>query len=139
MTTGQGWRELLDPIVEGYAKCGLRKQFRGDAGFARPEIYEYLAEHEFLYAIRVPANAVLERLIEPHLERPDNLEPGAPVVSYHDLLYEAGTWDRPRRVVSKIEWHAGELFARVGFIVTNRTDPAKGIVRFYNGRGTCEQ
>jgi hypothetical protein len=61
------------------------------------------------------------------------------VVSHHDLLYQAGTWDRPRRVVSKIEWHAGELFPRVGFIVTNRTDPAKGIVRFHNGRGTCEQ
>ena len=58
---------------------------------------------------------------------------------YHYLLYQAGTWDRPRRVVSKIEWHAGELFPRVGFIVTNRTDPAKGVVRFYNGRGTCEQ
>ena len=61
------------------------------------------------------------------------------MVSYHDLLYQAGTWDRPRRVVAKIQWHAGELFARVGFIVTNRTDPAKGVVRFYNGRGTCEQ
>ena len=23
--------------------------------------------------------------------------------------------------------------------MTNRTDPAKGVVRFYNGRGTCEQ
>ncbi len=44
------------------------------------------------------------------------------MVTYHNLLYQADTWDRPRRVVSKIEWHAGELFARVGFIVTNRTD-----------------
>jgi hypothetical protein len=42
-------------------------------------------------------------------------------------------------VVAKIEWHAGELFPRIGFIVTNRTDPAPGVVRFYNGRGTCEQ
>ena len=125
--------------MKRYAKCGLRKQFRGDAGFARPEIYEYLEEHEFLYTIRGSANAVLERLIEPHLERPEALEPGVPVVSYHNLLYQVGTWDRPRRVVSKIEWHAGELFPRVGFIVTNRTDPAQGVVRFYNGRGTCEQ
>jgi hypothetical protein len=61
------------------------------------------------------------------------------VVGYHDLLYQAGTWERPRRVVAKIEWHAGELFPRIGFIVTNRTDPAPGVVRFYNGRGTCEQ
>jgi len=139
VSSAEGWRGLLEPIVARYAQSGLRQQFRGDAGFARPEIYEYLEEHEFLYAIRVPANAVLERLIEPHLERPEALEPGVPAVSYHDLLYQAGTWERPRRVVSKIEWHAGELFPRVGFIVTNRTDPAPGVVRFYNGRGTCEQ
>jgi hypothetical protein len=87
----------------------------------------------------LPANAVLGRELEPHLARPEGLEPGQPVVTYHDFAYQAGTWDRPRRVVSKIEWHAGELFPRVGFIVTNRTDRAQGVVRFYNGRGTCEQ
>ena len=42
-------------------------------------------------------------------------------------------------MVSKVEWDAGELFPGVGFMVTNRTDPAKGVVRFYDGRGTCEQ
>ena len=38
-----------------------------------------------------------------------------------------------------MEWHQGELFPRVGFIVTNLSYPSKGIVRFYNGRGTAEQ
>ena len=38
-----------------------------------------------------------------------------------------------------MEWHQGELFPRVGFIVTNLNYPPKGIVRFYNGRGTAEQ
>jgi hypothetical protein len=139
VSSADSWRELLDPIVRRYAKSGLRQQFRGDAGFARPEIYEYLEEHDFLYAIRLLANAVLGREIEPHLARPEKLEPGQPVVTCHDFAYQAGTWDRPRRVVSKIEWHTGELFPRVGFIVTNRADPAKGIVRFHNGRGTCER
>ena len=41
--------------------------------------------------------------------------------------------------VAKVEWHQGELFPRVGFIVTNLSYPPKGIVRFYNGRGTAEQ
>jgi hypothetical protein len=78
VSSAEGWRELLDPIVKRYAKCGLRQQFRGDAGFARPELYEYLEAHDFLYAIRLPANAVLERLIESHLERPATLEPAPP-------------------------------------------------------------
>jgi hypothetical protein len=33
----------------------------------------------------------------------------------------------------------GELFPRVGFIVTNLSRPAKRVVRFYNQRGTAEQ
>ena len=44
-----------------------------------------------------------------------------------------------RRVVAKVEWHQGELFPRIGFIVTNLSYPTIGIVRFYNGRGTAEQ
>jgi hypothetical protein len=55
------------------------------------------------------------------------------------LRYRAGSWDQARRVVVKIAWHAGELFPRVGFIVTNLKWRAKKVVRFYNGRGTAEQ
>ena len=43
------------------------------------------------------------------------------------------------QVVAKVEWHRGELFPRVGFIVTNMTAGPEGVVRFYNGRGTAEQ
>ena len=42
-------------------------------------------------------------------------------------------------MVAKVEWHAGELFPRVGFIVTNLKWHAKKVVRFYNRRGTAEQ
>lgn len=41
--------------------------------------------------------------------------------------------------VAKVEWHRGELFPRVGFIVTTLERPAKKVVRFYNQRGTAEQ
>ena len=42
-------------------------------------------------------------------------------------------------MVAKVEWHQGELYPRVGFIVTNLTRPNKRVVKFYNGRGTAEQ
>ena len=61
------------------------------------------------------------------------------MVWYAGFLYQAKSWDRARRVVAKVEWHNGELFPRVGFIVTNLTRPAKRVVRFYNQRGTAEQ
>jgi hypothetical protein len=37
-----------------------------------------------------------------------------------------------------VEWHPGELYSRVGFIVTNMTRPAERVVAFYNQRGTAE-
>jgi hypothetical protein len=41
--------------------------------------------------------------------------------------------------VAKVEWHPGELYPRVGFIVTNLARPAERVVVFYNQCGTCEQ
>jgi hypothetical protein len=46
---------------------------------------------------------------------------------------------KARRVVAKVEWHQGELFPCVGFIVTNFGGGAAGVNWFYNGRGTAEQ
>jgi len=42
-------------------------------------------------------------------------------------------------VVAKVEWHPGELFPRVGFIVTNISRPPERVTLFYNQRGTAEQ
>ena len=42
-------------------------------------------------------------------------------------------------MVTKVEWHPGELYPRVGFIVTNLARPAERVVAFYNQRGTAEQ
>jgi hypothetical protein len=36
-----------------------------------------------------------------------------------NFTYQAGSWTKPRRVIAKVEWHPGELYPRVGFIVTN--------------------
>jgi hypothetical protein len=53
-----------------------------------------------------------------------------------NFTYQAGSWTKPRRVIAKVEWHAGELYPRVGFIVTNLSRPAERVVAFK--RGTCD-
>jgi hypothetical protein len=55
------------------------------------------------------------------------------------LSLSGGSWKTARRVVAKVEFHAGELFPRIGFIVTNLETPSRAVVRFYNKRGTAEQ
>ncbi|MGB2814948.1 MAG: transposase, partial [Dehalococcoidales bacterium] len=89
--------------------------------------------------IRLPANDVLEREIKHLLKRPEGESSEKPAIRYHDFQYQAGSWERPRRVVAKVEWHRGELFPRVGFIVTNLSARPEGVVHFYNRRGTAEQ
>ena len=133
------WRQVLDPILSRYAETGLRRYFRADAAFAKPDIYEDLEERRVFYAIRLPGNEVLQYEIGPLLIRPVGRPPKRPVILYDDFWYRAGSWDRARRVVAKVEWHRGELFPRVGFIVTNMTAGPEGVVHFYNGRGTAEQ
>jgi hypothetical protein len=62
------------------------------------------------------------------------------VCRFHaNFSYQAGTWTKPRRVITKVERHPGELYPRVGFIVTNMSRPAERVIAFHNKRGTCEQ
>jgi hypothetical protein len=113
--------------------------FRADAAFAKPEIYEAMEELGVKYAIRLPANDNLLRDIEELLTRPVGRPSHKPIVWYKGFLYQAASWKTARRVVAKVEYHAGELFPRLGFIVTNLETPSRAVVRFYNKRGTAEQ
>jgi hypothetical protein len=130
---------VLEPVIARYGERGIELYFRADAAFAKPEVYEFLEGDGIRYAIRLPANQVLQRKIEHLLTRPVGRPPKKPVVSYASFLYQAKGWTRPRRVVAKVEWHQGELYPRVGFIVTNLTRPSRRVTKFYNGRGTAEQ
>ena len=107
--------------------------FRADAAYAIPAIYERLEETGYFYAIRLPANAVLKDKIAHRLKRPVGRPSQTKVKRfYEDFEYQAASWDKPRRVIAKIEWHLGELFPRVGFIVTNLPMDPDWVVRFYN-------
>jgi Transposase DDE domain group 1 len=131
--------DLLGPIVQRYRTRYTLFWLRGDAGFAMPELYEYCEREQVTYFIRLPANQVLNRAIESHLTRPVGWTSKNGIrVKLVDLRYQAQTWDRERRVVAKIEWHGGELFPSIGFIVTNSKLSAGKVVKVYNGRGDVE-
>ena len=68
--SAHGWRDVLVPVVERYKERAIRLYFRGDAAFASPEIYDYLEAEGMLYAIRLPANKVLQESIAHLLKRP---------------------------------------------------------------------
>ena len=137
--SADGWREVLEPVVARYRHTMKRRYFRGDAAFANPEVYEFLEAERHKYTIRLPANAVLQENIGWLLKRPVGRPPHEVRRFHASFSYRAGSWNKARRVVAKVEWHPGELYPRVGFIVTNLTRPAQRVVMFYNHRGTAEQ
>jgi hypothetical protein len=133
------WKSVLEPIIERYRDKDIRRYFRGDAAFANPDIYRLLEKENYFYAIRLKGNNILQGYIAHLLTRPVGRPPKKPVVQYHSFRYQAASWDIARRVVAKIEWHEGELFPRIGFIVTNLRWKYSNVVKFYNKRGTAEQ
>ena len=110
------WEGVLKPVVARYQGKVSRIYFRADAGFANPEVYEYLEAEGIKYAIRLPANRVLQERIGYLLTRPVGRPPNEVRRSYANFTHQAGTWTKPRRVVAKVEWHPGgsPLYGRLG-------------------------
>jgi hypothetical protein len=137
--SAEGWEALLLPEIERQQTNGKEVALRADAAFAKPELYEALEQRGVQYAIRIPANESLERHVAELLPRPVGRPSHKPLIEYKSFRYRATSWNKARRVVAKVEHHQGELFPRVGFIVTNLILPSRAVVRFYNRRGTAEQ
>ena len=84
-----------------------RIYFRADAAFAMPEVYEFLEAERIKYAIRLPANQVLQSRIGYLLTRPVGRPPHHVRRFHANFSYQAGTWTKPRRVIAKVEWKIG--------------------------------
>ena len=117
----------------------LRPNAARDAAFAIPALFELLEAEDWDYAIRLKGNPKLHDRIDWLTKRGPGRPPHYVVRHYTSFHYRAKSWSKPRRVVAKVEFHPGELFPRVGFIVTNRSLPNERVLAFYNGRGTAEQ
>ena len=137
--SADGWKDVLEPVVTRYRGKVSRLYFRADAAFANPDVYEFLEAERIKYAIRLPANRVLQDRIGYLLRRPVGRPPIEVRRFYANFHYQAASWKiaapghRQGRVAS------GRAFPRVGFVVTNLSRPAERVVAFYNQRGTAEQ
>ena len=99
--SADGWREILEPVVSRYRGKETRLYFRGDAAFANPGIYEFLEVEGIGYAIRFPANRVLQEKIGYLLKRPVGRPPHEVRRYYASFGYQAPSW-RWRWPVPKI-------------------------------------
>ena len=68
--SADGWKDVLEPVVTRYRGKVSRPYFRADAAFANPDVYEFLEAERINYAIRLPANRILQDRIGYLLRRP---------------------------------------------------------------------
>lgn len=137
--SADGWEEVLKPVIARYADHRLMRFFRDDAAFAIPDLYEMLEAEGYSYATRLRANRVLQGKVAHLLKRPVGQPPNHVRRLYGDFEYQATSWDKPSRVFAKVEWRPGELFPRVGFVVTSLPMEPDWIINIYNRRGTAER
>jgi hypothetical protein len=115
--------EILEELVSVLRAAwpGIEILVRGDSGYALPELYKFCEEHVLKFVIGYATNAVLKghtQVLMNYVQARAELH-GEPDQRFQDIRdYQAGSWDRPRRVIAKCEVTAqGGTNRR--FVVTN--------------------
>lgn len=114
---------------------------RGDSGFAVPGLYEIAEKEGDLYAIRLKANSNLYRNAKDfESELLQDWKNGLLEYkcAYKEFEYKAEKWNKPRRVVVKMEKPANKMTIDYTFVVTNMKASPKEVISFYCKRGTME-
>lgn len=132
--------DFLKPILKKYKEKGIDLKFRGDSEFAIPEVYRLCEDEETKaeYFIRLRINDVLRRLYE---ENQDNIKEDKEDqnIRYGEFYYQAGSWEKARRVLVKEEKNPDEFFPEVYFVITDcQTISLKEGIESYCDRGTAE-
>jgi len=141
-----GIRKFIEPVLNEYTAeyPEIAMFVRGDSGFATDELYSVCEEYEAKYSVRLKENEVLKKLAKPIEDRlytkiKNSHNSIDYAVAYGEFIYKAKTWERPRRVVCKIEKPEGQIAFSYMFVVTNMEyfDP-KILIDFYCKRGNME-
>jgi hypothetical protein len=136
-------RRTLERLRDEFPRA--RIFVRMDAGFAAPEIFEFLDEQPRVdYAVAMAKNKVLERRARRLMGRARRLsrESGQSERVFGECQYAAGTWSHKRRIIIKAEvvrYPGRDPKNNPRFVVTNlRQSPRHVYEREYCARGDVE-
>lgn len=130
-------KRLLGPLRRAWPK--IKIIVRADSGFCRPRVLRRLERWGVSYIIGLQKNARLAQQVE--LAELALAEQYAAKKTkqrmFGEFEYAAGTWDKPRRVIARLEH--GEQGANPRFVVTDLSGSAKALYeRRYCARGEAE-
>lgn len=113
--------------------------FRGDSGFCRWRMLRWCDRHGVDYIVGLAKNPVLLRMSTSLMKTAQDAFKATAQKQrlFGELTYAAGTWDRERRVISRIEH--GEKGANPRFVVTSLSGQGQELYeKTYCGRGEME-
>jgi Transposase DDE domain group 1 len=114
-------------------------EIRMDSAGAVPAIYDWCDAEGIAYTIGLISNPRLTALAAPLVAaaQRQRVESGAQKVRLLDeVIYQADSWEHPRRVVVKAE--ALPKGPNTRFVVTSRPDPPEALYDWYIARGDVE-
>lgn len=118
---------------------GITIELRADSGFAVPAVYASREQEAIPYPLGLVPNGRLEAIAAPLLAEAQAQRTAAGGTKMRlagETPYQAGTWDRARRVVYKAEALAKGPNTR--FVVTSRDDAPLALYDWYVDRGEPE-
>lgn len=118
---------------------GVKIIFRGDSGFCRWKMLRWCDRHGVDYIVGLAKNTRLNAMSQALMADAENAfkETGHKQRLFGELMYAAGTWDRPRRVISRIE-HS-DKGENPRFITTSLAGDGQLLYeKTYCGRGEVE-
>ena len=130
---------LLDEFLNDYSESKLF--LRGDSGFTKPKLYKQCETNGVSYAIRLKENKKLMKCASHLCDELAKITEKNHIdyaVVYGEFLYQASSWEYPRRVVCKVEKHTNQLVQMHTFVVTNMDSAPQDVIKFYCKRGTME-
>ena len=133
--------KFMEPLFQEYLERGIKTYLRGDSGFSSHKLYKTCEMNGCSYAIRLKQNSLLMALAsnkDEDLYKATKEDQISYAVTYGEFLYQAGSWDYPRRMVFKIEKPYGQLTHMYTFIVTNMDMEPYQVIQFYYGCGKME-
>lgn len=141
--TSTGVVDFLQPLLDEFGQDypDIPLLLRGDSGFTKPELYKQCETNGTSYVIRLKDNKVLRALaqeIDERLTEKTKDDLASYSVEYGEFMYQAGSWDYPRRVVCKVEKPASQFIHMFTFIVTNMDSSPEKLVKLYCKRGIME-
>lgn len=134
-------KRLLPRLRAAFPKAKIF--VRMDGGFAEAPVLTWLEAHRIGHTVNMPKNSVLKGLAEPWMPalRKQVRQSGWTQTAFAEATYQAGKWERPRRIIIK-----AEVVALIGrdprdnprFVITNLPWKPKKVYRFYALRGDAE-